>query len=57
MKCPLCNVEAKVTSNKLVRLSDGSIVRRIRLSCVTPTCDNYRKEVKTIEIPQEISEG
>jgi hypothetical protein len=54
MECPVCNVELKVTNNQLVKRKDGSYARRIRLSCVSPQCSEYRKIVKTVYHPVEV---
>ena len=48
MKCPLCDTEMNITSNQMVKRKDGSFARRIRLSCVSQQCPNYKKVAKTI---------
>jgi hypothetical protein len=37
-----------ITSNQMVKRKDGSFARRIRLSCVSQQCPNYKKVAKTI---------
>ncbi len=54
MKCPACNTDMKITSNKLVERPDGTIARRLRLTCVSKRCENYNKVVQTLYIPQEV---
>lgn len=54
MLCPVCKVEMRITSNKTVRRKDGTYANRLRLSCITPTCENYMKVVKTEYIPLDV---
>ena len=54
MKCPLCNVDMRITSNTLVRRADGTYAHRLRLSCPSPQCENYKMVVKTEYIPVDV---
>ena len=46
MKCPLCNVAARIDSVDPVLKSDG-LYNRFAYKCRTKTCPNYNKVFKT----------
>lgn len=46
MKCPLCNVEARIETTSLVLKKDG-IYDRFFYKCRTKGCGNYGKVFKT----------
>ena len=55
MKCPLCNVEMRITSSKNVIENDDtpSVETKLyvvqELSCMNSNCNNYNKVVETIK--------
>lgn len=56
MKCPLCNIEARIQSNELVKKKDGTLAYRMQFVCRSKQCPNNGKvfhteydEVKPIE--------
>lgn len=56
MKCPKCNTEMSIQSNKLVRRKDGSIAYKMILTCRNKNCSNYGEIVQTLYDPVELSE-
>ena len=58
MKCPLCNLEARIvkTSNVL-RIKDGEpkLFTRMTYKCFNKQCDNYNKEIGTTEVEVPVS--
>lgn len=58
MKCPLCNNEARIvkTSNVL-RIVDGvpKLFVRQTYKCFTKQCDNFDKELGTVETEIPVS--
>lgn len=53
MKCPLCNVEARIDSVSPVLKSDG-LYNRISYKCRTKSCSNYDKVFKTEDSKSDI---
>ena len=59
MKCPLCNIEARITATRNVVEHDDTPDEQTTLfvvqdiSCVNPECANYNKVIDTIrnELP------
>lgn len=47
MKCPKCNIEAIITSSKIISM-DGKVFREIKLSCRNKKCANNGKVIKKI---------
>ena len=58
MKCPLCDIEAQITSSKLVMIGD-KLYRRQIFKCRNKNCHNYNEEVGRIDNPLEyiVEEG
>lgn len=56
MKCPKCNTEMSIQSNKLVRRKDGSIAYKMILTCRNKNCSNHGEVVQTLYDPVELSE-
>lgn len=52
MKCPKCDIEARITSSKNV-MKGGQLFRRIEYSCRNKNCPDYDKVIATEDIPQE----
>ena len=50
MKCPKCDIEAKITSSKLV-IKDGKPYQRMEYSCRNKQCSNYNKVFETKDVP------
>lgn len=51
MQCPLCNVEARIKSNDIVRRKDGTLAYRMEFECRSKQCGNYEKVFETIYDP------
>lgn len=59
MKCPLCNVELRITKSRVILEDDDrpdkptKVYREQDLSCMNKACTNYKKVVETVrnEIP------
>ena len=59
MKCPLCQVEMRISKSRYILEDDDTPDRPTKLyvvqnlSCVNKACENYDKDVETIktEIP------
>ena len=59
MKCPLCDIEAQITKNRVVMIGD-KLYRRLTYSCRNKQCSNNGKEIGTIDVPMtytKIDEG
>ena len=52
MKCPKCDIEARITSSKNV-MKDGKLFRRMEFSCRNKQCANYEKVIATDDVPLE----
>ena len=52
MKCPTCDIEARIASSKNVMIGD-KLVRRQIFKCRNRNCKMYNKEVGRIDIPLE----
>lgn len=53
MKCPLCNTEARIKSNDLVKRKDGTLAYRMEFICRSSKCENYNKVFETQYEPIE----
>ena len=51
MQCPLCNVEARIKSNDIVRRKDGTLAYRMEFECRSKHCGNYEMVFETIYDP------
>jgi len=59
MKCPLCNVEMRITNTKnIVRIVEDKVHLFISqdLSCMNKNCANYDKVVTSVENEQPVYE-
>lgn len=59
MKCPLCDVEMRITNTKnVLRMIDNvpHLYVAQDLSCMNKQCGNYDKVVETVENEQPIIE-
>lgn len=52
MKCPLCDIEAQITSSRIVMKGD-KLYRRQIFKCRNKNCGMYNKEVGRLDIPLE----
>lgn len=50
MKCPICNLEAHITSSKLVMDGD-KLFRRQIIKCRNESCPNFGKEIARKDNP------
>lgn len=50
MKCPKCDIEAKITSSKTIMKGD-KLFQRIEYSCRNKQCPNYNKVIATEDVP------
>lgn len=53
MKCPLCNIEARIVSSKNI-VKNGKFYRRLVYSCLNTACDLFNKEIKKEDIQLEV---
>lgn len=53
MKCPLCNTEERIVSNKNI-LKGGKLYRRMVFSCLNTSCDNFNKELHKEDVELEV---
>jgi len=56
MKCPKCQTEGRILSNKLVKRKDGTFAYKMEIVCRNKNCDNKDKVFFTDYDPVEISE-
>ena len=59
MKCPVCNIEARITRNTtIVKMVEGQpkVFSRMEYKCMNPQCSKYNKVIKRedVEIPTSI---
>ena len=57
MKCPLCDVEMRITSTKNIVKMDGDTPHLFvaqDMTCMNKKCHNYEKVVETVENEQPI---
>ena len=60
MKCPLCQVEMRITRSRNVIEHDDTpdtptqLFTEFELSCLNKNCTNYKKVVKTVRNEQPI---
>ena len=47
MKCPLCDTEARIKSNDLVKRQDGTLAYRMQFVCRSEKCENFNKVFET----------
>lgn len=53
MKCPLCDTEARIKSNDLVKRKDGTFAYRMEFICRSNKCENFNKVFDTQYEPIE----
>jgi hypothetical protein len=56
MKCPKCQTEGRIQSNKLVRKKDGTLAYKMVIVCRNKNCDNNEKVIHTVYDPVEVIE-
>ncbi len=56
MKCPACQVEGRITSNKIVRRKDGTFAYKMEITCRNKQCPEYGKVVAVKYNPVEITD-
>lgn len=56
MKCPVCNVEARVKMLPQAILKGGKYYNKMIFECRNRNCDKYEKEIGTQYIEFEVQE-
>lgn len=56
MKCPSCDIEMKISSNKIVKKQDGTLAYKMELKCRNKKCPNHGEVVRTIYHPITVSD-
>lgn len=60
MKCPLCNLEMRITRSRNVVENDDTpetptkLYTEMELSCMNKNCSNYQKVVETVRNEEPI---
>lgn len=59
MKCPLCNLEGRITATRYIIENDNNdkpteLFYEMDIKCNTKTCDNYDKVFTTVKTPVKI---
>lgn len=57
MKCPLCQLEARITkSRNIVEITDDvpRLFIEMEVSCVNKNCNNFEKVIETVRNEQPI---
>ena len=63
MKCPLCNLEMRITGSRFIVENDDTpdiptkLFREMDFSCVNQKCANNGKVVETIRDELDLSQG
>jgi len=57
MKCPLCNIEARITkTTQHVNMEEQKLYRYMEFTCYNKKCKNYEKVIDEVreEVPDAI---
>lgn len=55
MKCPICNIEAKIGRTESV-VEEGYVLKILHFVCRNQRCDRYNKEVGKKEVREPLEE-
>lgn len=56
MQCPVCKIEGRIRSNRLVRRSDGTLAYKMEIVCRSKECPKYRSVIGTIYHPVKVED-